>query len=131
MDAQSEATHLIFLGTVFYSDMKTLQMQTIREGKVEDIHVSAFKSFVPSNPVLANPAKRLKQREYISWVVCFGIVSFLTGLLKFLKVGITMDSITSTLFYFSLVGLFYFLYKIFSLSKNKLSESSGSFHGLN
>jgi hypothetical protein len=106
-------------------------MQTIREGKIEDIHISAFKSLASYNPSLANPEKRLKQREYISWSICFGIISFLTGLLKFLKVGVTMDSVTSILFYLSLVGVFYFVYKSFSLSKNNLRGNSNTFHGLN
>ena len=106
-------------------------MQTILEEKIEGSHISAFKSLASYNQSLVNPEKRQKLKEYISWSICFGIISFLTGLLKFLKVGVTMDSVTSIFFYFSLVGVSYFVYKSFSLSKSNLRGNSSTFHGLN
>jgi hypothetical protein len=106
-------------------------METIHGQKMVDNSVS---SFIPSGSFdlsSSNRVKRLKFREFISWSVCFGVISFLTGLLKFLKIGVTMDSVTSVLFYLSLAGLFYFTYKVLSLSKNSVQRNSESFHGLN
>jgi len=106
-------------------------MQILRDEKIEEIRASAYKSPAFPNTIPAKPGKILTKNENISWLVCFGIVSFLTGMLKFLKVGVTMDTITSVFFYTSLVGVFYFLFKIFSAPKISSRENDGSFHGLN
>ncbi len=111
--------------------MKILQMQILREEKIDEIRASAFKSPALPNSFSAKPGKSLIKNENISWLICFGIVSFLTGMLKFLKVGITMDTVTSAFFYISLIGVFYFVYKIFSVTKINPQENAGSFHSLN
>ncbi|HEY4935929.1 MAG TPA: hypothetical protein VII44_05080 [Puia sp.] len=106
-------------------------MHTIREQKVIDISQGGFRSSFSSAMVSANQAKRLKISEFISWSVCFAIVSGLTGLMKFLKVGLTMDTVTSILFYLSLAGLAYFIYKIISLSKTPVQARIHPIHELN
>src|SRR5450432_1343934 len=106
-------------------------METIHGQKLVDNSVSSFMPVGSFDLGSSNREKRLKSREFISWSVCFGVVSFLTGLLKFLKIGVTMDSVTTVLFYLSLAGLFYFTYRVLSLSKNPLHKNTGSFHRLN
>ena len=78
-----------------------------------------------------NQVKRLKKREFISWSVCFAVISLLTGLLKFLKIGVTMDSVTNVLFYASLISLAYFIYRIFSLPGNSIEVKNHNYHELN
>lgn len=96
--------------------LKQLQMQTIRGQKTNDISQAGFRpSFAKSDSI--NQANKLKIREFISWSVCFAVITVITGLLKILKIGITMDTVTSVLFYFSIAGLVWFVYKIFSLPK--------------
>jgi len=82
-------------------------------------------------PVSPNQEKRLKIREFISWSICFAIISGLTGLLKFLKVGVTMDSVTSILFYLSLAGLVFFVTKIIMICKNPVDLNADNLHELN
>jgi hypothetical protein len=106
-------------------------MQTILGQKKTDTTSSAFKSYLSSAPVSTNHIKSLKIREFISWSVCFAIVSGLTGLMKFLNVGLTMDTITSILFYLSLGGLAWFVYKIFLLSRNPVRGHGRVIHDLN
>jgi hypothetical protein len=55
-----------------------------------------------------------------------------------LKIGITMDTVTSVLFYFSIAGLGWFIYKIFSLPKYPVQGNNNhdlgntkALHGLN
>jgi hypothetical protein len=83
--------------------------------------------------VPANQPNRLKIREFISWAVCFAVVTALTGLLKYLKVGITMDAVTSALFYLSLFGVTFFVYRIIvlSTSKTRVHLDGNKFHELN
>jgi hypothetical protein len=106
-------------------------MQILREEKTGEIGVSAFKSPASLNSLPAKPSKSSIRNENISWLICFGIVSILTGMLKFLKVGVTMDTVTSVFFYISLLGVFYFFYKLLSAPKISSRENTGSFHGLN
>jgi hypothetical protein len=106
-------------------------MQIIRDEKLGGIHVSAFKSPASKNSYPTKPGKSLIQNENISWFICFVIVSFLTGMLKFLKVGVTMDSVTSVIFYFSLIGVLYFLYKILFTPKVNPPKNTGHLHSLN
>ncbi|HEY2348407.1 MAG TPA: hypothetical protein VGH64_05300, partial [Puia sp.] len=65
------------------------------------------------------------------WSVCFAVVCGLTGLLKYLKVGVTMDTITSALFYLSLAGLIYFITRIIMMSKSPVQLHSTNLHELN
>jgi hypothetical protein len=78
-----------------------------------------------------NRAKRLKISEFISWSICFAVVSALTGLIKFLKVGVTMDMVTSILFYSSLAGLIYFVSKIIVQTKNPAKVNFSTAQELN
>jgi hypothetical protein len=116
-------------GTVFCCTIETLQMQTARGHKM--ISATGFSSTFSQSPVSTNQAKRLKIREFMSWSVCFGIVTALTGLIKYLKVGITMDTITTILFFLSLSGLIYFVSRIFLLSKTPVQVDSRGLHELN
>jgi hypothetical protein len=106
-------------------------METIHSQKAVDKPVSPFLISGSSDLISSNRVKKLKFREFISWSVSFGVISILTGLLKFLKIGVTMDSVTSVLFYLSIAGLFYFSYRIFVISKNSINRNTESFHGLN
>ena len=106
-------------------------MQTIREQKSIDISPAGLRSSLSQAPVTTNQVKRLKIREFISWSVCFAVISGLTGLLKILKVGVTMDTVNSILFFGSLAGLIYFISRIISLSRNPLPLNSNSLHELN
>ena len=106
-------------------------MQTLREQGRIDLSNSGFQTSQSRPTVTADPENRLKIKEFTSWSVCFGIVTALTGLLKYLKVGVTMDSITSVLFYTSLFALAYFIYRIISLSRNPAQVKRNNYHELN
>jgi hypothetical protein len=106
-------------------------MQTVRGQKIIDISTSGFRSTFSQVPVSANQAKRLKIKEFISWSVCFGLVTVLTGLMKFLKTGLTMDSVTSILFFSSLAGLVYFVYKIVLVYRHPEQMNTHPLHELN
>jgi hypothetical protein len=105
-------------------------MQTVGEQNMITPGYSASFSKVQ---VPANQTNRLKIREFISWAVCFGIITVLTGLLKYLKVGVTMDSVTSALFYLSLFGAAFFIYRIIMLStsKSRIQLEGNNLHELN
>lgn len=105
-------------------------MQTFRRNNV-DISPLQFNAGFSQQPVSPIREKTLKIREFTSWAVCFAIIFSLTGLLKYLKVGITMDAITSTLFYLSLAGLIYFIARIVMLSKSRIRIHSNNLHELN
>ena len=107
-------------------------MQTILEQTPVNVNlVSGFDSSFPLVPNPANQIKKLKIREFISWSVCFAVISGLTGLMKYLKVGVTMDLITSIVFYGSLFGFLYFMVKIIRISKSPDVLNSGTRQGLN
>ncbi|MEJ0080361.1 MAG: hypothetical protein WDM78_05255 [Puia sp.] len=59
------------------------------------------------------------------------MITLLTGLLKYLRLGITMESVTSILFYSSLICLAYFMYRIFSSSRVPFQVKDDSHHELN
>jgi hypothetical protein len=105
-------------------------MQTVRE-KANDISQTQFGAGFSQLPVSPDQVKKLKIREFKSWSVCFGVVCGLTGLLKFMKVGIIMNPVTSTLFYLSLGGLVYFIYRIILISRNPVQLHPNSLHELN
>ncbi len=106
-------------------------MQTIQKDKVTDSHFSALTSIGTNIPVRVHLDQKLKRREYVSWAISFAVISLLTGLLKFLKVGVTMDSVTSGLFYLSILGLVYFIYKIFSSPKRYAVQNHSGVDRLN
>jgi hypothetical protein len=106
-------------------------MQTVREQAPVGLSTSGFKPTQSPFRISENQVNKLKIREFISWSVCFAVITLLTGLLKYLKVGITMESITSTLFYTSLLALAYFIYRIVSLSKHPAQVKTNPYHELN
>ena len=106
-------------------------MQTVREQNGKGISPAGYKTYQSQAPVSANQEKLLKIREFRSWSVCFSVIVLLTGLLKFLKLGITMETVTSGLFYTSLCGLVYFIYRIVSLSRTPVQLISKTPHELN
>jgi hypothetical protein len=110
--------------------METLQMQTFRKNNV-DISPIQFPSGLSQSPNIPSREKRLKIREFISWAACFAVICGLTGMLKFLKIGITMDSVTSALFYLSLAGLIYFVTRIVMMSKSRIQMHSSHLPELN
>ena len=107
-------------------------MQSVPEqAKRVNISTPGLKSFISPVPDSNNDTKRLKIREFISWAVCFAVISVLTGLLMILKVGITMETITDSLFFLSLGGLIYFSYRILVLSKKPALFDPSVPHELN
>jgi hypothetical protein len=120
-------------GTVFLYKWERLQkMQTILDQpQVKENSVSGFDPSFLVIPDPENQIKKLKIKEFISWSVCFAVISVLTGLMKFMKVGVTMDSVTSIMFYGSLVGFIYFMLKIIQISKNPVQLPVRPRHGLN
>jgi len=98
-------------------------MQTVHK---QNMISPGYNSSFSRIPDPANQAKRLKIREFISWSVCFATIAGLTGLMKILKVGVTMDTVTSGLFYLSLLGLIFFISKIISASKNPVQLKSSN-----
>jgi hypothetical protein len=107
-------------------------MQTVRgRGQMINTGLSGIRSSVSQVPDSPNQVKRMKIREFISWSVCFALIFGLTGLIKVLKLGITMDAITSILFYTSLAALVFFVSKIISLSKNSSGIHFKNTHELN
>jgi hypothetical protein len=107
-------------------------MQTVRDQvKRVNISTSGLNSFIPSVPDSDIQSKRLKIKEFISWSVCFAVICLLTGLLMILKVGITMETVTASLFFLSLGGLIYFSYRILVLSKKPVPVDLSVSHELN
>ena len=107
-------------------------MQTAHEkAQMIKTTLSGIRSSISQTPDSPNQAKKLKIREFISWSVCLAVISGLTGLIKFLKVGVTMDTVNSALFYLSLGGLIFFISKIIRLSKNPVQTGFQASHELN
>jgi hypothetical protein len=107
-------------------------MQTIHDqARVINTSSPDIKSTFSRIPNAMDSLKALKIREFISWSVCFAIVSGLTGLILFLKVGVTMETVTASLFYLSLAGMIYFISRIILLSRNPSPVSHSTAHELN
>lgn len=105
-------------------------MPTVYNQEAIDTSTSGFTG-MPKPPSVSNQARKSKIREFISWSVCFAIVAGLTGFMKFLKIGVTMDSVTSILFYLSVAGLIFFIFRIALLSKNQANLNVNNVHELN
>ena len=105
-------------------------MQTFRRNNV-DISPVQFNAGFSQQPIPPVREKKLKIKEFISWAACFAVISGLTGLMKFLKVGITMDTVTSALFYLSLAAMIYFITRIVILSRSQVQIHSRNLHELN
>ncbi len=106
-------------------------MQTVREQQTIDISPVRHNSPMIPAPVSPDQVKKLKIREFISWSVCFAVITALTGLMKVLKVGVTMDTVTSILFFLSLCGLIFLISRIVSLSRNPVPSNPRSRNDLN
>ena len=108
-------------------------MQTVRDPSGMGILPSGYVAYsAPTQaPVAEIQAKRLKIREFKSWSVCLSVIVLLTGLIKVFNLGITMESVTSLLFFTSLSGLAYFIYRIISLSRTPVPLNTNSLHELN
>jgi len=106
-------------------------MDTVREQARMNIQSSGFIPNYSPSSTTENQSTRIKIRESISWLVSFALITFLTGLLKFLKIGVTVESITSALFYTSLFAVSYFIYRIVVLSRNTVQLKKENLHELN
>jgi hypothetical protein len=112
--------------------MKELQMQTIQKPPSRyNRSESGILNTIPTGSISSEEAKKMKIREFISWSVCLAIVTSLTGLLLFLKVGITMESITIPLFWLSLGGMLYCISRIILISRRPLHFKASPVHELN
>jgi len=105
-------------------------MQTFRRNNV-DISPVQFNAGFSQQPIPPIREKALKIKEFLSWAACFAVISGLTGLMKFLQVAITMDTVTSALFYLSTAGLIYFITRIIVLSRSHMQVHSNKLHELN
>jgi hypothetical protein len=117
--------NILPFGTVFLCTIETLQMQTVRShSKLIDTSLSGYNSPHSQIPDPSGQIKKLKISELKSWSVCFSIISILTGLLMYMRLGVTMENITSVLFFFALSGLIYSIYRIVKLSKDSAAPVS-------
>lgn len=108
-------------------------MQTTREQIRKTVSTADFRpSLTPAQALVSeNPEKRVKMNEYKSWSVCFSVIVLLTGLLKVLKLGVTMETLNSLLFYGSLGALAFMIYRVRSLSKGATPFKIKGQHDLN
>jgi len=106
-------------------------MQTVRKNAIDDISPARFGSGFPKAAISPDQEKKLKIREFMSWSACFAVVCGLTGLLKILQIGITMSTVTSTLFYLSLGGLIYFVTRIILIFRVPVQLHMNKLHELN
>ena len=112
--------------------METLQMQTVRNNTTRiDTSPNGFPNVFPRVPDPTSQIRRLKISEFKSWTVCFGIISFLTGMLMYLKVGVTMETVTASLFFLSLAGMIFSVYKLIHLYREPARLETSSRHDLN
>jgi hypothetical protein len=125
--------NITFFGMVFLHILETLQLPTVQDqAKAIDISNKRFPVLHTRRfPDPARQIKSLKISEFTSWSVSFGIICLLTGLLKFLKLGVTMEPVTSIFFFFSLFGLIYSVSKAIKLSNGSLHKDGQVFHELN
>jgi hypothetical protein len=76
-------------------------------------------------------SKRLKIKDFMSWSICFAVIAAITGTMKWMSLAVTMETITSGLFYLSMAGLVYFVFRIFALSANPVQSNPLARHELN
>jgi hypothetical protein len=107
-------------------------MQTVREeAQVIEISQNGFNSSFNGKTIGKDQAKRLKISEFKCWTASFAVISLLTGALIYLKVGVTMETITTSLFFLSLGGLIYSVYQLIHLSRTPRTYSHSNVHQLN
>jgi hypothetical protein len=130
--ATSEIFTFQVLARFFTFSLETLSMQTVsEEAAVIDIPQNGFNSTFSGKSNHTIRTKRLKISEFKSWAVSFGVISALTGLLMYLKVGVTMETITTSLFFLSLAGMIYSVYQIILLIRQPSKFDGNPTHGLN
>jgi hypothetical protein len=119
-------------GMVFLCIVETLQMQTIsNNARGIDTSPNVVPTQYPGVPDPVSQIRRLKISEFKSWTVCFGIISFLTGMLMYLKIGVTMETVTASLFFLSLTGMIFYIYKLILLTRVPARLESNPRHELN
>lgn len=108
-------------------------MRAVRpEASVIDISKNGFNSnFTGHANQTAVRTKKLKISELKSWALSCGVISALMGLLLYLKVGVTMETITASLFFLSLGGLIYSIYQIVLLVRQPAQYDVKPVPGLN
>jgi hypothetical protein len=107
-------------------------MQTVhQESPVFDSSKKGFNSSSSAKPESKIQTKRLKISEFKSWALFCGVISLLTGALIYLKLGVTMETVTESIFFLSLGGLIYSIYQIVLLVKQPAPYDGNPVHGLN
>ena len=85
---------------------------------------SSFQAAITPETVRPGSKNGLKTSEFISWAVCFAILFLITGLIKWLGLETTMDFVTNFLFFVSLAGTVYFIFRALSISRKALEITS-------
>jgi hypothetical protein len=107
-------------------------MQTVsNNARRIDTSPNSFPNSYPRIPDPIRQIRKLKISEFKSWTICFGIISFLTGMLMYLRVGVTMETVTASLFFLSLAGMIFYVYKLILLSREPARLESNSRNDLN
>jgi len=108
-------------------------MQTVREPNEKSGPGLPYRTYQHAAPqaVSQDQEKRLKMNELKSWMACFLLIFVITGTLKVLSLGITMESVTSLFFYGSLAALIYLSFRFRSLYRKPVSYSAQGLHELN
>jgi len=108
-------------------------MQTAREQFRKAASAAGYRPYqTPAEAMVSeNQLKRVKMNEFRSWTVCFSIIVLLTGLMKVLKLGVTMESLNSILFYGSLGALAYLIYRMRTFPKASAQLKNNALHELN
>lgn len=100
-------------------------MQTIRQTpQLADFPESSFTAQITRQLLAQKEVKSLKISESLSWIVSFSVILLITGVLKFLKLGVTMGAVTSGLFYLSLAGIAYFIFNIIRINRIREEDQS-------
>ena len=100
-------------------------MQTIRQKpQLVDFPESSFTAQITRQILSQKHIKSLKISESLSWIVSFSVILLITGLLKFLRLGVTMSTVTSALFYLSFAGIAYFIFNIIRINKIREEDNS-------
>ena len=98
-------------------------MQTIRQKpRLVDFPEASFTAQITRKIISQKHIKSLKISESLSWIVSFSVIVLITGVLKFLKLGVTMSTVTSGLFYLSLAGIAYFIFNIIRINKIRINK---------
>ena len=107
--------------------MESLQ----QEARVTNVVRSGEKIFIPGSTTASPSARKLQIRDAVSWSVCFGVVAMLTGALLLYNIGVTMSTVTSLLFYFSLAGFIFFVARAILLRNARGTAKDPKSSGLN